>query len=273
MLKYILKNLFPFLKFTDADTWRKKIIATLDSLVALLVYGVMIVYFGAGLLYPYEYKFNNHIAVYTADKLNQIDAKKLLSYQKNAWEAIHNDQLYNDRLDTQIYLMNNNIFYTLFTPLSEIMEFGSSIAAHLGKKSAIRMANIQKNKAYSLVGTSADLDAVLAHETIHQLQTDKGYTPWYLPNFLSKTPTWVREGYAVYSEMRMGKERQKDFDILVKEQKFTHLASHQEYALWGMMVKHAIEDMNISVDDLHRGKVDYDTVFDSLMKKQPENPL
>jgi hypothetical protein len=33
------------------------------------------------------------------------------------------------------------------------------------------------------------------------------------------------------------------------------------------IVKRAIEDMHISVDDLHRGKVGYDEVFDSLMRR------
>ena len=43
--------------------------------------------------------------------------------------------------------------------------------------------------------------------------------------------------------------------------------NNENYTLWALMIKHAIEKMHKSVDDLHLDKVSYDEVLDSLLKE------
>jgi hypothetical protein len=115
-----------------------------------------------------------------------------------------------------------------------------------------------------------DTKEALAHELVHawQFQT-YGYF------HTMKLHKWIREGYAVFASDNFASlwrsiSRKKGFKStknFLEKGKRLFSKNGYNYYLYGLMVKHAIEDMNISVDDLHRGKVDYDTVFDSLMKK------
>ena len=82
----------------------------------------------------------------------------------------------------------------------------------------------------------------------------------------SNTPEWVEEGYATYFAARLSAIKLSD----ILEKSYLNIISQRHispyYLLWGLMVKHAIEQMHYSVDDLHRGKVDYDTVYKDMMK-------
>ena len=99
---------------------------------------------------------------------------------------------------------------------------------------------------------------VLSHELIHVWQEKQyGFFKFLMMN------EWVKEGYAMYAtedNLTQGIEYLLDRD-------FEELDGKEWYVLWGLMVKHAIEKMHKSVDDLHLGKVDYEEVLDSLLRE------
>jgi len=87
--------------------------------------------------------------------------------------------------------------------------------------------------------------------------------------FMFKTPTWVKEGYATYSSRDLYTDKPKevlqDFIANYPHMKSNHISA--QYKVWMLMIKHAIEKMHKSVDDLHLGKVEYDEVLDSLLNE------
>ena len=110
-------------------------------------------------------------------------------------------------------------------------------------------------------------DEIIAHELVHVWQ-NKNYTPSLYMHFI--TPVWVAEGYAVYAseENRLKEEiNKKDFLDKFYHSVNKHWRNDNSYTLWALMIKHAIEKMHKSVDELHLGKVDYDEVLDSLLNE------
>ncbi len=115
---------------------------------------------------------------------------------------------------------------------------------------------------HTISTTSSEIKTEIMHEVIHTLQAKK-YGGWIVSRL--KIPDWVLEGYAVY----ISRENLTDGQQKFLQYCFNHnkLSTPDWYRLVGLMVKHAIEQMHYSVDDLHRGKVDYDTVYKDMMKR------
>ncbi len=89
---------------------------------------------------------------------------------------------------------------------------------------------------------------------------------WFYSAF--RMPYWVKEGYAIYSAWKLSRYNESKIIEYLKTQKTgtNRWSIFLKDQLYGLMVKHAIEQMHYSVDDLHRGKVDYDTVYRDMMK-------
>ena len=75
------------------------------------------------------------------------------------------------------------------------------------------------------------------------------------------------EGYPVYITNDPIMHDPKIVKDALANAKHVKCSQKEAYALWGLMVKHAIEKMHKSVDDLHLGKVDYAEVLDSLLRE------
>ena len=134
---------------------------------------------------------------------------------------------------------------------------------------------LEKNLSRDGHGHQTAFKSVLVHELIHIRQFRKyGYI-----GMRFHAPIWVIEGYATYAT-------RKTMSILpssITQKSYLEVFGQKEipptYLLFARMVQYAIEKMHVSVDDLHRGKVDYDRVLDLLLKeyniaryKQPEEP-
>ena len=120
-----------------------------------------------------------------------------------------------------------------------------------------------------------NLRHLLIHEMVHVWQ----YRRYGMLYAYALMPTWIKEGYAVYVASQKKSLEAMLYPAINVQNKTEFIADYLEhnselfkktpfdYLMYGMMVQHAIEDMNKSVDDLHLGKVDYDEVLDSLLRK------
>ena len=190
-------------------------------------------------------------------------------YEKNYLKKITNNLsdnfLYDENITINIYITNSKFLYAIFVPGGIVNNWHSYASAMWGSNIFVQKANFITNKSFRPENKKENLDAILAHELIHMYQFNK-YGRLYM---LLKTPTWVTEGYAVYTTQKLyidtAKEVLKDFIQNYPNMQSKHISA--EYKLWGLMVQHALEKMNKSVDDLHLGKVEYDEVLQSLLKE------
>ena len=104
----------------------------------------------------------------------------------------------------------------------------------------------------------------IVHEVIHSLQAER-YGGWIRSIII--IPYWVKEGYAVYRSRSLKFDRETiKFLNEIQDMYLDAMSENEKYIVYALMVKHAIEQMHYSVDDLHRGKVDYDTVYKDMMR-------
>jgi len=101
------------------------------------------------------------------------------------------------------------------------------------------------------------LSKEITHEIIHTFQAMQ-YGGWLQSKIT--IPHWVSEGYAEYIEEN--KTVHNNPVHFLKENK-----TKENYTLYALMIKHAIEDLNKSIDDLHLGKVPYENALSSLFKQ------
>ena len=110
-----------------------------------------------------------------------------------------------------------------------------------------------------------NLREILTHEAIHTLQAMK-YGGLIKQKIV--TPYWVQEGYPTYIvSSQVNSKNFKKFIIYYKKHGLEGMRSYEKYVFYAFLVKHAIEKMHKSVDDMHLGKVDYDEVLDSLLRE------
>jgi len=237
----------------------KKIDIYLAITLQSIIYLWIILFF----LFPFmsdEYTYKNtHMYVYQKETTGLE-----LKYLKAVDDYLRKYPLYDENISTDIYVVNSDWMYILLSPADIISGWESFANTIIGSNIFIRKVDFRKNKSY-LGSREENLDAILAHEMTHVYQMKKyGWFP-----FMFKTPTWVKEGYAMYSSRDLyidnPKEVLQDFIANYPHMKSNHISP--QYKVWMLMIKHAIEKMHKSVDDLHVGKVSYDEVLDSLLQE------
>jgi hypothetical protein len=260
-MKKLLSILFPFRRLKEKNlSFVKKI-----EIYFTIIFDIVIILWIISLfVFPFvckEYKYKK-IHMYTNQK--QITSKEI-SYLKHVDNYLKNSYLYDENISINIYIVNNSWLYALMVP-SEIPYMWKSFAVTMmGSNIVFKKVDFIKNKTF-YGKKEENFDAVLIHEVVHTLQANK-YS-WI--NIMIKTPVWVREGYPTYVAKKLYIDKPqnvlKDF---IKNYPHMHSNHHisEQYKLWMLMVKHAIEKMHKSVDDLHLGKVDYDEVLDSMLQE------
>jgi len=254
MIKKIKYALFPFLEFRENNlTKKRKVYISFNVLGFLYFTSFLSLYIFSYLFYPYDIE-KNHMKIYSNDNISKD--KNFLHAITNAQREVKKSVLYNDNYKVKIYIVDNPIYYIfMVTPLQI-----NSIAANLFDNIHIKNKYIKAHtKRYQY------LSKTMVHEIIHTFQAMK-YGGW-LRTFL--IPYWVKEGYARFIEENKVVEK-KPKEFLIEN------GVEKNYTLFALMVKHAIEKMHYSVDDLHLGKVSYDKVLNSLLDeynitKMPSN--
>ncbi len=254
----ILNEVFPFLAFKKDLMFSKKIIIVIKILFNLWIMLWIFVYFVPPLFFKHEIVYKN-VHLYTNKTSNLAAYKTIL---KSTRGHIASNSLFDSSKQIEILYIDTEWLYKLLNPLDLVI--APSYASTYGNHVVIHELNPDEGYAFRFPQDSHKelIEAIIAHESTHVMQYSKyGYVSMLL------IPEWIVEGYAELAEEGKSIRFTKSnfIKILQKDIKALHISD--KYILWGFMVKHAIEKMHISVDDLHLGKVSYDEVYESLLKE------
>jgi hypothetical protein len=209
----------------------------------------------------------NTLSFYTNKVINEQNLSKRLMQSK---KQLKKYDINIDKLNPDIFIMNNDILYSVSMPLGMGFLLSETDAYTLFNTIYFKQTEIDKNKVYynQEKKDAIPFSIVLPHELVHVWEAHTyGYIKYF---FISQ---WIKEGYAVYvSGELVALEGKRNFLLWLKNNNFQNISSHESYILWALMVKHAIEKMHKSVDDLHLGKVDYDEVLDSMLQEYNIEP-
>lgn len=257
--KNIIREIFPHLKLKDKNiSWFKKLYIYMNILVQLWLISIICLH----LLLPYiakdTYRYQK-VNFYTYDEVDDFNSS---NYFVQVKEHIFKNQLYEENININIYILNDKNIYGILNPI-EWLPNRQTFGVTQGTKVFVGKVNIEKNKVYSATNANENLDALLVHEAVHVMQNNK--YGWFYTSF--RMPHWVKEGYPIYSARALSIYTEKWLiDYLVnKDADIENWPIFSQDQFYGLLVKHAIEKMNKSVDDLHLGEVAYDEVFYSLL--------
>ncbi len=262
IINIVKRELFPHLKLKDKNlSLTKKIYVYVNIFFELWIIVYLCLYF----LLPYvaqdKYRYKN-ITFYTYNNVYDVNASNYFNNIKNTIVA---NKLYNKNISIDIYLLNNASMYYILNPI-EWLPHRQTFAVTYNKKVFIKDADIKRNKAYASNDADENLDAIMVHEAVHVMQNST-YGFFYMA---FKMPYWVKEGYPIYSARPLSEYKEKEIIEYIKKTNDIEISKWNIFdqdQFHGLMVKHAIEKMHKSVDDLHLGKVSYDEVYESLLKE------
>ena len=259
-MNFFLRELFPHLKLKDPNLgWGKRLYIYTNIAAQLYVISWLLLY----LLLPFISKQVYQIdktAFYVDRQSPQLNNTQ--SYFNHVAKTIQRSVLYDPDTKANFYLVDRAI-YRYMNPI-EWLPHRKTFGMTLKNFVLIGDADIVNNKVYADVNISENLDAILVHEAMHILQSNK-YGWFYM---MYRTPYWVKEGYPIYKARPLSRHKEQELvEYLQKTQdidiKAWDIFSQDQF--YGLMIKHAIEKMHKSVDDLHLGKVSYNEVFVSLL--------
>ncbi len=259
-MKFFIRELFPHLKLKDPDlSLRKKITVYLSIVMQLYVVAWICLYF----LLPHVAKeayVKENTTIYLHTSYNN-DLSRLDGF----YAKLSQNRLFDTHAKITIHLLNNSYIYNLINPI-EWLPWRQTFGITYGHTVFVDRFDLVQNKIVASSGAVEHLDAILLHESVHVLQNNR--YGWLYAAF--RMPYWVKEGYAIYSAQTLSlyHEEKTIIDYIKKShdidaKRWSPFARDQFYAL---MVKHAIEKMHKSVDELHEGKVSYDEVLGSLLE-------
>ncbi|MCF6344891.1 MAG: hypothetical protein L3J00_00300 [Thiomicrorhabdus sp.] len=154
-----------------------------------------------------------------------------------------------------IYLHNNDILFSL-----SAIRFPSNVkAVHEGI--IFKRMHVSLNEEGIHINGIPNQDwlsIIITHERIHNLQ----YKRYGILTYTLFIPEWVKEGYAGYiSRGRVPSD--KDYEEWLRRiNAGENINKHFEYSI---LVRHAIDKMGYSPDELHNDEVDHEMVKKSLL--------
>ena len=206
----------------------------------------MLLYFFSYTIYSHKFEDKN-IKLYANFSMSENIAFQN-SFKKTK-EKLRKDDLYFDNYKVKVHIVESNLLFSIHRI------FMDAVAVNI-----VNSIFINKNK---LLKNHYIFEEII-HEVIHTFQSEK-YGGWLTYRF--NIPYWVLEGYPVYVSRKDLSRNHSKFMKYCSKQSFHNLSIPDTYVLNGLLVKHAIEKLNKTVDELHLGKVDYAEVFQSLLKE------
>lgn len=258
----ILRTIFPHLKLKDKNiSWYKKIFVYLEIfiMVWVILWLLFLMFYHVMFLHKYNHE---NLTFYTNKNLSNNKSFSNILERVDRQLDKYNIKLKN--LNADIYIVNNDLMYMVgMTPGMQIFLRYADAYTAFGSI-YFKKVDIENNKSYSYESKQyfAPFTLVLGHELVHIWQENYiGYIKFIL------LPQWIKEGYAVYvTEEYKNIKSEKDFITWAKDD-LNNLPTGELYTLYGLMIKHSIEEMNKTIEDLHLGKVNYEEVLKSLLKK------
>ena len=238
--------------------------AYVDTILAIVMIPWLVwLFIGLPLVFSHRYDVG-HITFHTTHRLSFDERKALSQMVASAENQLKRMGMAIDDLKADVFLDKSDLFFKLsLVPGMQLMDFGSAFT--FGSTLLLPNADIAHDRLVLQSKQTYALSLALAHELVHVWQ-NRRYGLRFFPIIVQKT--WLVEGYAVYvTDDKIMYDQKILRRIFANNDASFERHSGEAYALWGLMVKHAIKDMHISVDDLHRGKVSYDEVYRSLLAK------
>ncbi len=201
---------------------------------------------------------------------NDVQEHRLREIESRAVNAFRKAGIDCNECKFNIILVNSDLLYALINPLQAVRKNGSEFASTYGEWAVfLKHADTGANKCIADGKHIVEnLDAALAHEMVHVFQ----YHKYGILEMIFRAPYWVKEGYPTYVtyNMYLGKVDEKKLlrSIILRSYRELPEQTHISYSylIYALMVKHAIEKMHKSIDELHEGKVSYDEVLGSLLE-------
>lgn len=261
----ILRQIFPPLKLKEKNhKWYNKLYIYSEILIMILLVSWVISKPFYHLAFTNKYVYSN-ITIY-ADK--DFSTQNVLNKTFNiVKENLQKHQILFENLEVDMYIVNSDkLYYLSMFPGTQLNSYMMHSGAYTLNKS-IYFRNNDSNNSMNFNKIKEEhskyFSALLIHELVHVWQEDKYYS-WIS---IATKPRWVIEGYAVYVANSPKIDSEKDFLQWVQEIHPNNLQGWDQYIFYGLMIKHAIKEMNKSIDDLHYGDVAYEEVFKSLFLK------
>jgi hypothetical protein len=256
----LVKIFFPFLKFFEKPlkTPYEYIKIAINSIGSIWAYFIIIMLLFPSLGASYHVDVG-HIRLLSDRKIQNDHIQDIRL--KEVDNTLKKNKLYDNSIKIYAREFQSYMWYKMLNPFDLIAY--PSYAVTFENRVFLTPVDFKNNsiRRFREDPFPASATGILLHESVHTLQHQK--YGWFKMRFT--IPTWVTEGYAEYSAMPyMNRDTIDNLKtILRKDGKSWN--GREEYIVWGFMVKHAIEKMHKSVDELHLGKVSYDEVFTSLM--------
>jgi len=261
----MLKYFFPWLRLKTPNLkWYKKLFIYIESCLAIvMMVWTLWIFVGLKTVFSNEYRLYN-LHFFTSEELSLKEKEKLVQIVTQVKKNLSKSNIDLSKISANILIEKDDLYYQMsLVPGMQLLSFGGALT--FGNRIFLPNADIDQEKFIYPNGHSVEFSLVLSHELIHVWQNDR-YTTWFVPSFSSKI-AWYMEGYPMYVT---DDPLIRDTALIKKALKHpSNVNRHgrEAYALWGLMVKHAIEKMHKSVDDLHLGKVSYGEVLDSLLEE------
>jgi len=259
--KLIMLELFPYLKLNDKNlTLFKKINIYSTIIVQLFIIIWVSLYFILPKLFNFTLKYNN-ITIHSKTKIkDSLDA-----YFRKPIDYLKNDTLYIKNKHINIFFLNDSLMYTFLNPI-EWLPNRQTYAVTQNSRIHIKHVDLKHQLVYikSKNNYPENLSSIFIHEALHVYQNEK--YGWFYTSFMM--PYWVKEGYPIYKSDRFSNFSMSKLKKILQKNpnKLEDLSTFSKDRLYALMVKHAIEKMHKSVDDLHLGKIAYNKVLKSLLK-------
>ena len=251
LLKKITKSLFPILTWKKSLSFGAKLSLVLNSLGSIFIIVYLCIYFFSYLFYEYKTS-NNHIIVYS--NFVQIEHRSINDLIEQVDSRLKESPLYYSDYNVDIHIVDSENLFLILSFFMDIDAFNF----------------LDRIFIYSNSSQKSDLHNYIYEEMVHEILHTFQYKRYGgIVQSKISIPFWVREGYPVYFSRKKLVLADEGVRLLKKIYVYgaKNLSLPDQYQLSGMLVRHAIEKMHKSVDDLHLGKVDYDEVLDSLRRE------
>lgn len=256
LFKKIMSHLFwVYAPLNEETSVTKKYLKILEATTTIII---TIWVFSIILLLPAwfseKHVINGHV-IYSSSNVSSESLKNVLNITKEKIKQKIKEPNINvlGSLPT-IYLHNNDILFSLSTFLFT----SNSVASH--GVSAIKRIHVRLNAEHMYTGGILNkewLSVLITHEAVHNLMYERYGILTYM--FI---PRWVNEGYARYVSYDHAPP-DTDYEDWLKMIKAGEKMN--KYFEYEVLVRHAIEQMGYSVDELHKGEVDREAVEKSFL--------
>lgn len=226
----------------------KKILKVFEAVVTfILIVWTLIFILLLPAWFSEKHIINNHV-IYSNNNVNSELLQNVLNIAKEKMKKSAVDM---PKSLPTIYLYKNDTFFNV-----SLLNFFSNTTTYDPFYNRI---HIKLNDLYANEVLNQDwLSTLITHETTHRLLVER----YGILTYTFFMPNWTREGYAEYvSHNHAPPDKDyKEWLTIVRAGKNIN----QSFESW-ILVRHAIDEMGYSVDALHNGDVDRETVEQSLL--------